>query len=30
MVRPTSSQSNILGYRDTPAELPRSLRDRRR
>lgn len=30
MVRPTSAQSNIPGYRDTPSELPRSLRDRRR
>jgi len=30
MVRPTPAQSNIPGYRDTPSELPRSLRDRRR
>lgn len=30
MVRPTSSQSNIPGYREAPSDLPRSLRDRRR
>jgi hypothetical protein len=30
MVRPTPAQSNIPGYRETPSELPRSLRDRRR
>ena len=30
MVRPTSAQSNVPGYRDTSADLPRSLRDRRR
>ncbi len=29
MVRPTSS-SNVPGYREAPADLPRSLRDRRR
>jgi hypothetical protein len=30
MVRPTPVQTNIPGYRETPTELPRSLRDRRR
>lgn len=30
MVRPTSAQSNLPGYRETPPDLPRSLRDRRR
>lgn len=29
MVRPTSS-SNAAGHREAPADLPRSLRDRRR
>lgn len=29
MVRPTSS-SNAPGYRETPPDVPRSLRDRRR
>lgn len=30
MVRSNPTQPNIPGYRDTPADLPRSLRDRRR
>jgi hypothetical protein len=31
MVRPTTPQQpNVPGYRETPNELPRSLRDRRR
>lgn len=30
MVRPTSSSSNVPGYREAPSDLPRSLRDRRR
>lgn len=30
MVRPTSSSSNAPGYRETPPDVPRSLRDRRR
>jgi hypothetical protein len=30
MVRSNPTQPNIPGYRDTPTELPRSLRDRRR
>jgi hypothetical protein len=30
MVRPNSSSSNVPGYRETPPDAPRSLRDRRR
>ena len=30
MVRPTPSSSNIPGYRETPPDVPRSLRARRR
>jgi hypothetical protein len=30
MIRSTSSQPNIPGYYDTPPDVPRSIRDRRR
>jgi hypothetical protein len=30
MVRSNSPQPNIPGYRDTPSDIPRSIRDRRR
>lgn len=30
MVRPTPAQSSIPGYHETPPDVPRSIRDRRR